>query len=460
MRDYIDVNTDRMPYSIRIPLGMDIFTMRFTYNETADLFTVKLLKGDGVITEAEPVIYGVPLFRDIYQAGRFPVQNIVPYDESGLHDEVTADNFGKQVRLTIDSGRRIMKASEIITTEAFKKGKASSAITLIPPAEESYNTEPTGLYRQRVRISCGGVMIDSSELDCERVKLMGRVGANVPMGFLVSTVDMEVIFYTTENITISSGGSEVTVACTTPGVIGNVSAGSIMCIVKPSADVESVEHLSHISAGEDVESDSSLRRRFVPALAGRGSSSIDAIRGAILRVPQVRGASVLENAADVEVGGLPPHSFACYVLAKDGNDQMIARAIFEKKPAGIQSVGDVEVVVQDASGHDQLIRFYKTMQKNIWIKISITVDASLFSPGREDEIRADLIDEIEKLANNETVYITSFYKQIYIDGVVNVVSLELSEDGSVYSNSDILCDSGEVARTEKSLIEIEVTAIG
>lgn len=104
MRNYININKSLIPYGISIPLGAEIFNLLLKYNQSADLFTVGLSKGGEVITEAEPVIYGVPLFQDIYVSGKFPILNVVPYDESRIYSNVTWDNFGADVKLTIDSG--------------------------------------------------------------------------------------------------------------------------------------------------------------------------------------------------------------------------------------------------------------------------------------------------------------------------------------------------------------------
>ena len=104
MREYISVNKNLMPYSISIALEKDVFTLRFSYNKIADRFTVALEREGKVLTEGEPIVYGIPLFDSIHIAGLFPALNIVPYSESELYDEVTWDHFNGDVRLTIDRG--------------------------------------------------------------------------------------------------------------------------------------------------------------------------------------------------------------------------------------------------------------------------------------------------------------------------------------------------------------------
>lgn len=105
MRDRIIVKKEQIPYGFSIALGMEKYSMRFAYNKVADLFTVSLYKGGALLCQNEPIVYGVPLFKDVYESGRFPMTDIVPLDESGNESAVTWDNFGRTVFLTIDNGK-------------------------------------------------------------------------------------------------------------------------------------------------------------------------------------------------------------------------------------------------------------------------------------------------------------------------------------------------------------------
>lgn len=104
MRDRILVDKSLIPYNFDILLGAELFNLGFSYNKTADLFTVTLSKNDKVIVYDEPVIYGKPLFDEMYQAGKYPILSIVPWDESGMNTKVTYDNFSETVFLTIRQG--------------------------------------------------------------------------------------------------------------------------------------------------------------------------------------------------------------------------------------------------------------------------------------------------------------------------------------------------------------------
>ena len=102
MRDIIEVDKTQLPYNIDIVLAGEEYGLEFMYNSAADLFTCTLRKDDEVLVYGEPVIYGVPLFADVYKSELFPMLDIVPLDEAGQENTVTYENFGKTVFLTID----------------------------------------------------------------------------------------------------------------------------------------------------------------------------------------------------------------------------------------------------------------------------------------------------------------------------------------------------------------------
>lgn len=105
MRDRINIKKELVPYGFSITLGKEKFKLNLFYNRCSDLFTVSLYRDGVALCHNEPVVYGVPLFRDVYENGRFPVVDMVPLDESGNENEVTWKNFGATVFLTINNGK-------------------------------------------------------------------------------------------------------------------------------------------------------------------------------------------------------------------------------------------------------------------------------------------------------------------------------------------------------------------
>jgi hypothetical protein len=75
-----------------------------------------------------------------------------------------------------------------------------------------------------------------------------------------------------------------------------------------------------------------------------------------------------ENDTDEEDElGLPPHSFEQVVYG--GLDFDIAKAIYRRKGAGIQTYGNVTVPVQSISGQVININFSRPSPVPVWVKI-------------------------------------------------------------------------------------------
>ena len=268
------------------------------------------------------------------------------------------------------------------------------------------------------------------------VEIEGTPGHIIEMGFLVGTED-DLTFHTTEEATIGDGGiCTVKVSCTEPGSIGNINASSINRIVNPDANIEAVEGVACLSTGRDEESDADLRARFNQAVSGSGSCNANAIRAALLRIPTVRFAAVIENestAADAD--GRPPHSFECYVLGGADYHQEIAEAIFEKRPIGVKAVGDIAVNITDASGNVREVRFSETRNVSITVKAKIKT-TSLFPADGAAQVQAAIANQINALGVGASVILSTLYGPIHgVPGVAEVTSLQLSTDGGASYNA-------------------------
>lgn len=111
MREYIEIKKSLIPYDFDISIAGKMFNIKVNYNKTADMFTVRLSKvGGEVICAGEPLVYGMPLWRDVWRQGEYPQFDVVPYDESNEKTKVTWDNLNETVFLVFDIGEeRIVK---------------------------------------------------------------------------------------------------------------------------------------------------------------------------------------------------------------------------------------------------------------------------------------------------------------------------------------------------------------
>lgn len=289
------------------------------------------------------------------------------------------------------------------------------------------------------------------------VRFTGIAGEYVPEAFEVSTADGTLSFHTYQRYLIGEDGTvEGVVECETAGVAGNVAVGKIDTIVNPDANVESVQHLGIALYGEEVEDDVSFRARFDATKSSSGAGTTEAIRSGIMQVALVEGVAIVENDTEETVDGVPPHSFECYVLCPDSQNEQVATAIFKKKPLGIKAVGDLSIDVIDDNGITHTVGFTKTAEVPIYIKLTIAVNKYFGADGVE-QIKKYVAEYINSLKNDADVYLSSIYGYVYkVGGIVNVSSLTMSKDGGSYSTGDISIGIAEVARVNTANIEVVV----
>lgn len=98
--EYLPIEKENIPYRFDIALPIEIFTFEIRYNDTYDFFTIDLFREGEALVLGERIVYGVPLFQDVYDR-RFPAPTIIPLDESGNEHRVTYDNLGETVFLAV-----------------------------------------------------------------------------------------------------------------------------------------------------------------------------------------------------------------------------------------------------------------------------------------------------------------------------------------------------------------------
>lgn len=290
-----------------------------------------------------------------------------------------------------------------------------------------------------------------------RVKVTGTAGHVIPVGFLFAT-DTGITYWTVQEYTIGTDGTVTAdVCCSEPGVIGNLkSPADISRIVNPDVGVDAVVGVELIKSGIDVESDADLRKRFAAAASGAGSGNENAIRAAILRVPTVQYAAVIANNTDEpDADGRPPHSFECYVLGGDDYEQEIAQAIFDKRPVGIQTVGDKSVKITDISGTERTVNYSPAQKVYVTVRLAIKTSVSFENDG-VDRVKAAVSAYINGLGIGKSLVLSTIYGHVYgVTGVQEVTTLELSTNGgSSFGTGNVNVNEYGIAICADVLVEV------
>ena len=292
-------------------------------------------------------------------------------------------------------------------------------------------------------------------------------GETLPAGFLVATPD-DVTYRTTTTYTDADGDGVIIadIEAVEPGPVGNVSIGAITVIKSPLRDVTAVTNIAPTYQGRNRETDAELRARYFETGGAEGGySTPDAIRAALLSLPDVRAAKVFVNNKDEpDAEGRPPHSYAPVVLG--GQREEIARAIFSKASGGIQSYGAEVVEVTDSSGEIQQIGF--SYAENVMIDVTIDAKRNAAFPanGRELIIRS-VVNYIGGEAFNE------FYKGLGMgESVVHAIlsgrivrdvpglddlTVTIRKEGGTFGAGNISIGGLEVAETDQERVTVNVS---
>jgi uncharacterized phage protein gp47/JayE len=158
------------------------------------------------------------------------------------------------------------------------------------------------------------------------------------------------------------------------GPDAQAAAGTLTIIAGPVTGWNSITNAADATPGTAEESVEDLRARREASLSLAGSGTVDAIRADILQVTGVEQVLVEENTTDAALGGISAHSFRATVW--DGNpgaadDNDIAQAIHDTRPAGIASVGSQSGNATTVDGQVVVVAFERATAVDIYIDVDV-----------------------------------------------------------------------------------------
>jgi uncharacterized phage protein gp47/JayE len=217
---------------------------------------------------------------------------------------------------------------------------------------------------------------------------------------------------------ITGGSVNVVATCTTPGAVA-AEPGQISIISTPTAGWTSVTNANAATAGEPVESDSSLRARQSVSVALPALTPIASTVAAVLAVdgvvriapgyptPGGPGSSIENPTGDVDSPwGNPAHSIS--IVADGGEDLAVATAIYLKKTIGCLTNGTTSAVVVDQNtGFQETISFFRPTDLPIFVLASIHGYSSTPTTSTVAAVQAAIVDYLNSLQIGETVPISA-----------------------------------------------------
>jgi uncharacterized phage protein gp47/JayE len=284
-----------------------------------------------------------------------------------------------------------------------------------------------------------------------RVQLTLAAGATVAAGSLVED-DAKIRW---QLVTAVTGGPGETVRADFRSVDKGrfeLGAGVSLEIVTKTLGWTAAQTTEAGEPGTEEESDPELRARFFRSRARGAQNSPDGIEANIGQLPDVREVICLENDTDiVDEDGVPGHSIN--VIVDGGNDEAIAKVIFERKTGGTGMLGDVLVNVIDKRGRTRPIRFDRPAPVDCAAYIEVERNAD-YTAVDTDAIKAAII--ATGFGTGQDVQRSRLYTPINTVPGFWVSLLKIGRVGDVLDESNITIGVREKARFAAADIEVIV----
>ena len=160
------------------------------------------------------------------------------------------------------------------------------------------------------------------------------------------------------------------------------------------------------------ETDAEVRARISSALAGRGTSTQDALLAALKSTQYVRDVKLFVNDTEsTDANGIPAHSIAPVVYG--GLSADIANAIFAKKAPGIGTYGSTTQSVTDSYGENHNVKFTRAGSKAVFAYIYIKRLDGCVDADVENAIRPEIVSFINALGIATPLIVPQLYAVAY-----------------------------------------------
>lgn len=354
------------------------------------------------VTFDEKTGVSIPTTREVRDDLAEAVQNAMPTAANG--DSVNVDSTSPLGQIIdIVAAEQEAKNAEI----AFLSNQFNPAL-----ARGAFLDALANLYGLQRKVSEPTVVV------CTCTGLKGTV---IPYGVLVEDDQGNQLRHNAAlGATIGDNGTVDTTFATIEHGAVEVGAGTVNKIVTVVPGWDAVTNAAAGVTGRDLEPDGELYNRMIQSYAINSHGTVATLQSNLAELDGVLDCVVLENYTNEEQEQfsvtLDPHSIAACVVG--GDDEAIARAIFERKAAGCGTTGNYDVSCVDTEHYNAKYTYKIIRPTAVDFDVEVTFfDASMDAVTQaniKEAITQDFLGELEnprvKLAT--TVYADRFYQCI------------------------------------------------
>lgn len=329
---------------------------------------------------------------------------VATYDE--ILNEINNDIKAQIPELSLDDSNPLIKINKKMSDMFHRMSLLGSSVY------KSYSIDEASGSALDDRVFWLGITRLRETKASGEVEFTGDPKTFIPSNFRVATSTNK-IYQTLNNVTLDeSGKGKATIESLSGGSQYNVESNTINKIVNPLNGVKSVINAKNIIGGTDIESDAKLRSRYYVTLLGLGKSTKPSMENAILNNTTATKVNLVENDSDSfdSQKQLPGHSFQCYVFG--GEDNEILEQIYESRPIGIKSIGDIE---KQFDGYWARFSRPQTVELNFKIKLILSPSSTISNI--KEIVQANVIEAISSIKIggkiDYTLFISALYKNTY-----------------------------------------------
>jgi len=269
---------------------------------------------------------------------------------------------------------------------------------LIQEQEDSYYAQfiSTATGANLVRAAYPTIKLSATKSQGTLTITGGTAGGTIPHSTNFETEDGRQYQLLTDMTLDVYGEGTAAAQSVLSGLSQNASIGSVRFIPVPISGMPllQVTNAAAFLDGRDIEADPDFRSRAIENNALEKTSSLPAMRSALLQVLDVTAVSAYENLTEVfDVDGVPPGGIVMTV--KGGTDLAVATSIYNTKPAGNPSWGTVTQNVTDpTNGIVYAMKFSRVTNVLIYVSAVKTIDGTYNAAVSDDVIRQQILSYI------------------------------------------------------------------
>lgn len=270
----------------------------------------------------------------------------------------------------------------------------------------------------------------------------GRAGTFIPEGALVSSELDHTQWAAVKGGNIPEGGTvDLVFSCISPGPV-EAPERSLTRITTTISGWDAAHNEAAALIGSEQESRAAFEQRRFRSVALNSTSSIDSAYSRLADLSGVIAVCIRQNRTDrilhIDKVRIDPHSIYACVLG--GDDEQIARALYDTVSAGCEYTGTTVVEVKDENtSSTDTVRFTRPSEQAVVVQLKVRKADSL-PPGAEEIIKdvvfnnfygtdaAQLLSvtPVHRVVMGDDLYASRFIGPLTAAGINEVIHIKLN----------------------------------